>query len=96
MYFIITRHGDKKINLTRGGGKEADKILAIAIRNNSRRNATKKLLEGETRVSQNIEAFVSIRQITVKIMPRARSILAVIWALVCPRARECVVLNFSR
>ena len=27
---FITRHGDKKINLTRGGSKEADKILAIA------------------------------------------------------------------
>ena len=84
MYFIITRHGDKKINLTRGGGKKADKILAIVIENTNRmRNATKKLLEGETRVSQNIEAFVSIRQITVKIMPRARSI-AVIWARAVP------------
>ena len=44
--------------------------LPLSLENYTRRNATKKLLEGETRVSQN-KAFVSIRQITVKIMPRA-------------------------
>ena len=80
---FITRHGYKKINLTRAVVKRQTKYWLLQENTMRRRNATKKLLEGETHVSQNIEAFVSIRQITVKIMPRARSI-AVIWARAVP------------
>ena len=43
---FITRHGDKKINLTRGGSKEADKILAIARKYYEEEECNKEVIGG--------------------------------------------------